>query len=76
MNHLIYDVSNINVKVDIKLLAIKEGLIKVESENAPAGRVRVITVGDGDKAGKVMDAVWVVMLPPRASPASSIKKML
>jgi 2-enoate reductase len=82
MNHMIYDESHIDVRVNTKLLSIKEGNVVVEGEGKKEkiecdevvfaigftpnftlerqlqGKIRVITVGDANKPGKVIDAVW------------------
>jgi 2-enoate reductase len=82
MNHMIYDESRIDVKVDTKLTLIEDGYVVVETngehskiecdevmlalgfkpnfelEQKLAGEVRVVTIGDANKAGKVIDAVW------------------
>jgi 2-enoate reductase len=82
INHMIYDESGIDVRVDTKLVSIENGFVTVEAngkqdkiecdevmlalgfkpnfelEKALVGKVRVITIGDANKAGKVIDAVW------------------
>jgi len=82
MNHMIYDESNIDVRVNTKLLSIGDGYVEVERdgkkekiecdevmlalgfrpnfdlEEGLRGKVEAITVGDANKVGKVIDAVW------------------
>ncbi|MCL2368606.1 MAG: NAD(P)/FAD-dependent oxidoreductase [Oscillospiraceae bacterium] len=82
INHLIYEQSSVDVKLNTKLVAVGDGFVEVEQdgktakidcdevvlamgykpnfelEEALAGKVEVITIGDANKVGKVMDAVW------------------
>jgi 2-enoate reductase len=82
INYLIYDQSNVDVRLETKLVAVEDGYVEIERdgkkekvecdevmlaigfkpnfelEEQLSGKVEVITIGDANKVGKVMDAVW------------------